>query len=104
MRTVRLAEGVTAGDQRHGFLVVHGHAAEGLADVLRCQQRIGVAVGAFGVHVDKAHLHGGKRLLQLAIARVALIVEELFLGAPVDEVGLPVVGASAGKAEGLEAH
>src|SRR5260221_10048861 len=31
--TVGLAEGVTAGDQRDGFFVVHRHAGEGLADV-----------------------------------------------------------------------
>ena len=30
---VALAEGVPAGDQRDGLLVVHGHAREGLADV-----------------------------------------------------------------------
>ena len=31
---VGLAEGVTAGDQRHGLFVVHRHAEEGFADVL----------------------------------------------------------------------
>src|SRR6476661_4156854 len=29
---MRLAEGVAAGDERNGLLVVHRHAAEGLAD------------------------------------------------------------------------
>src|SRR5687768_4099491 len=32
-RAVRLAESVAAGDQRHGLLVVHRHAGEGLANV-----------------------------------------------------------------------
>jgi hypothetical protein len=32
---VHLAEGVTAGHQRDGLFVVHGHAREGLADVMR---------------------------------------------------------------------
>jgi hypothetical protein len=32
-RAVAFAEGVAAGDQRHGFLVVHRHAAESFADV-----------------------------------------------------------------------
>jgi hypothetical protein len=65
---VRLAEGVAAGDQRHGLLVVHRHAREGLAHVAAGGHRVGVAVRAFGVHVDQAHLHGGQRVLQLALA------------------------------------
>src|SRR6185295_1789342 len=32
-RAMRLAEGVAAGDECHGLLVVHRHAREGLADV-----------------------------------------------------------------------
>ncbi len=55
-RAVRLAEGVAAGDERDGFLVVHGHALEGLADILGGRDRIGVAVGTFRVDVDQAHL------------------------------------------------
>ena len=69
-----LAEGVAAGDQRDGFLVVHRHAAEGLADILRRRDRIGVAVRAFGVDVDQAHLHGGQRILQVAAVDVAIRV------------------------------
>ena len=63
---VGLAEGVAAGDQRDGFFVVHRHAAEGVADVVRRRERIGIAVRAFGVDVDQAHLHGGQRILQVA--------------------------------------
>ena len=37
---VGLAEGVAAGDQRDGLLVVHRHPAERLADVDRRGQRI----------------------------------------------------------------
>ena len=55
---VGLAEGVAAGDQRHGLLVIHGHAAERLADVPGRGERIRFAVGAFRIHVDQAHLHG----------------------------------------------
>ena len=69
MCAVRLAEGVAAGNQRHGLFVVHGHAPEGLADVLRGGDRVGLAVGTFRVHVDEAHLHGGERLLELAVVR-----------------------------------
>ena len=32
---VGLAEGVAARDQRHGLFVIHGHAAEGFADIQR---------------------------------------------------------------------
>ena len=43
---VGLAEGVAAGDERHGLLVVHRHAGEGLADVARRGERIRLAVRA----------------------------------------------------------
>ena len=69
---VRLAEGVAAGDQRDGFLVVHRHAAEGVADVVGRGERIGIAVRAFGVDVDQAHLHRGERILQVARVHVAI--------------------------------
>ena len=104
VRAVRLAEGVTAGDERDGLLIVHRHAAERFADVLRGSQRIGIAVGPLGVHVDQAHLHRRQRLLQLPVAAVALVGEELLLGPPVDQIGLPVVRPPAAEAEGLEAH
>ena len=45
-RAVGLAEGVAAGDQGDGLLVVHRHAGEGLADVAGRGERIGVAVRA----------------------------------------------------------
>ena len=59
---VGLAEGVAAGDQRDGLLVVHRHPAERLADVAGRGERVGVAVGALGVDVDQAHLHGAERV------------------------------------------
>ena len=71
---VGLAEGVAAGDQRDGLLVVHRHAAEGLADVAGRRDRIGVAVRAFRVDVDQAHLHGGERILEVAAVDVAIRV------------------------------
>jgi hypothetical protein len=44
-----LAEGVAAGDQGDGLLVVHGHAAEGLADAQgRRELRVRVAAGPSG--------------------------------------------------------
>ena len=55
---VAFAKGVASGRQRHGFFVVHCHAGEGFADVARRRQRVGVAIWAFRIHVDQAHLHG----------------------------------------------
>jgi hypothetical protein len=52
---VALADGVAAGGQGDGFLVVHRHAGEGLAHVVRGLQRIGIAVDALRVDVDQAH-------------------------------------------------
>ena len=100
-----LAERVAAGDQRDRLLVVHRHPAERLADVAGRGQRVGLAVGALGVDVDQAHLDGGERLLELAVAAVALVAQPGLLGTPVDVlVGLPDVGAATAEAEGLEAH
>ncbi len=100
-----LAEGVAAGDEGHGLFVIHGHAREGLADVARRGQRIGLAVGAFRVHVDQAHLHGSQRVLELAVAGVALVAQPGVLAAPIDVlVRFPHVGAAAAETEGLEAH
>ncbi|GEM_PF-1940518 len=106
---VGLAEGVAAGDQRHGFFVVHRHAGEGFTDVTCGGHRIGIAVRAFRVDVDQAHLHCRQRVLQIAVARVAAVwpaaqFQPDLLRTPVDIVRLPGVGAAAGIAEGFEAH
>src|SRR5690606_26046548 len=69
---VGLAQRVATGDQGDGLLVVHAHAAEGLADVVRGQQRVGIAVGAFRVHVDQAHLDRGQRILEVAAVDLAV--------------------------------
>ena len=104
-RAMGLAEGVAAGDQRDGLLVVHRHPHEGFADVFRRGDRVWLAVRSFGIDVDQAHLHGAERMRELALAAVALVAEPRSFGAPVDELlGLPDVLASAGEAEGLEAH
>ena len=103
--TVGLAQRVTACDQRHGFFVVHAHAAKRLADVVCSQNRVGVAVRAFGVDVDQAHLYGCERILELTVAFVALIGQPLFLRAPVHVfLGFPNVHATATETDGLEAH
>ena len=100
-----LAERVTAGDQGDGFLIVHGHARKGLTDVPGRGQWVGVAVRALRIDVDQAHLDGGQGCLQVAVAAVALIGQPLAFGTPVDVfLGLPDVGATAAKAERLEAH
>ena len=65
----------------------------------------GLPFGPLGVDVDQAHLDGAERVLELAVAGVALVAEPGGLRAPVDVlVGLPDVVAAAGEAEGLEAH
>ncbi|CAB4748929.1 unannotated protein [freshwater metagenome] len=101
---MRLAEGVATGDEGDGLDVVHRHAGEGLADIAGRGQRIRVAVGAFGIDVDEAHLDGCKRVREIAIAGVAGIGQPLGLGAPVGLVRLPYVSTTATEAEGLEAH
>src|SRR3989449_9464186 len=102
--TVRLAEGVTARNQRDGFFVVHRHATERLADIPGRRDRIRVAVRAFRIDVDQPHLHGTERTFEVAIARVTFVVQPLVLGAPVHWVRLPDVLTTAAETEGLETH
>ena len=102
--TVGLAEGVAAGDQRDGLLVVHRHPGEGLADVARRGERVRVAVRALGVDVDQPHLDGAEGLVELALAGVALVAQPGVLGTPEDLLGLPDVLAAEAEPEGLEAH
>ncbi len=102
---VGLAEGVAARDERDRLLVVHRHAREGLADVPRGRDRIRIAVRALRVDVDQAHLHRRERILQVAVAGIALVPQPLRLGTPIDVlVRLPGVRAPAAEAEGLEPH
>src|SRR5262245_42710135 len=97
-----LAEAVAAGNQRDGLLIVHGHAEEGLADVLCRGDGIRVAVWPLRIDVDQAHLHGTERLRQLALAAVALIAEPRPFRTPEELLGLPHIGATASEAERLE--
>ena len=107
--------------------------AKVVADVVGRRDRVRVAVRALRVHVDQTHLHRGERVLQIApvdvgtillaamqilvghdhpgiVAGLSLAVAHVTtqpcrLGAPVDVlVRLPGVLATAGEAEGLEAH
>jgi len=70
---VRLAERVSAGDERDGLLVVHRHARERLANILGRSERIRVAVRPFRIDVDQTHLHGGERIGEVTVAAVALV-------------------------------
>ena len=102
---MRLAEGMTAGGQGHGLVIVHGHAGKSLANIARRCERVGVAVRAFGVDIDQAHLHGAERVFKLAVAAVALIAQPFVLGAPVNvQFRFPHILAPAAKAKGLAAH
>ena len=102
---VALAERVSAGHQRHGLLIVHGHSAEGLANVPARGEGIRIAVRPLRVDVDEAHLDCAERIVERPLAGVALIAEPLGLGAPVDvRFRFPDVLAPAAEAEGLEPH
>ena len=59
-RAVCLSEGMTSCNQGYGLFVVHRHALKGFSDVLGCCQGVRVAIGAFGIDVDEAHLDGGQ--------------------------------------------
>src|SRR6202022_4427815 len=70
---VGLAEAVSAGDERNRLLVVHRHALEGLANVDGSGDRIRLAVRPIRIHVNESHLHGGRGILELAVAGGTLI-------------------------------
>ena len=99
------AESVTAGDQRHGLFIIHRHAGKGLADIAAGSDRVGIAVRAFRIDVDQAHLHGCERVFQVAIAAIALIAKPGALGTPIDILfRFPDIGAATGEAESRTAH
>ncbi len=107
---VGLADCVTTGCQGGGFLVIHGHAGEGLAHLPSGLQRVGLTIHAFGVDVDEAHLHGSERVfhrVRLADILVAVVGrrQPFLLGAPIGvDFGMPDILAAEAEAKGLQAH
>jgi len=107
---VALAEGMAAGNQRDGFFIVHSHARKGFAHVTAGGDRIGIAVRAFGVHIDQPHLHGRQRIFKIALARISALGlvagrQPFLFAAPVDVFfRFPDVHAPAGKTEGFKSH
>ena len=101
-----LAEGMAAGDEGDGLLVVHRHAAEGGPDVLGGGQVVAAGVRAFRVDVDQAHVGGAERLNQIAVAGEAhVVIQPGDLATPVHVfVRLPHVRTAAAEADGPEAH
>src|SRR5436190_18641079 len=99
-----LAEGMPARNQRNCFLVVHRHAAERLTDVPRRSDWIGLSVRPFRIHVDQAHLDRAKRIRQLTIAAVAVVIQPLAFRSPEKLLRFPYVLAPAAETESLEAH
>ena len=104
-RTVRLAKGVTTSNERDSLLIIHRHAREGLTNVTRRGEWIRIAVGAFGIDINQAHLHRGKRVFQFAIAGITLVGEPFLFHPPIDVLlRLPNVGTTTAETEGLETH
>ena len=79
---VGLAERVAARDEGHRLLVVHRHASEDLADIPRRSDRVRVAVRAFRVDVNQAHLHGSERIFEFPVTGVALVTQPLVSRSP----------------------
>ncbi len=70
---VGFAKRVPTGNQRDGFFVVHGHAAERFADISGRRDGIRFAIRSFRIYIDQTHLHGTKRILKITVAGVALV-------------------------------
>src|SRR4029079_16550329 len=101
-RAMGFGECVPTGHQSHPLLVAPTHAPEGLANIPRRGDGVGVGIRPFRIHVDETHLHRAERIRQLPIAAVALVTEPRGFGSPVDLLGLPPILASTGKTERLE--
>ena len=99
-----LADRVAADDERNRLLVIHRHAAERFANVLRCKGRVRVAARPLRIHVDQAHVIGAERPLDFPLVGVALVSEPGVLGPPEDLLGLPEVRSPEAEAERLEPH
>src|ERR1044071_3177169 len=52
---VGLAESVSTGNERNGLFVVHRHAGEGLPNIPRRSDGIGLSIGPFRIHIDQSH-------------------------------------------------
>src|SRR5664280_2979696 len=78
-----LTEGVATCNKGHCLLIVHCHATEALSYIPRCSYRIWLAIRAFWVHVNKAHLNCGEGLLQFPIIGVTLISKPITFRTPV---------------------
>ena len=57
VRAVRLTESVTTRDKRHSFRIIHGHSTKCIANIVRRQRWIWVAIGTLWIYVDQAHLN-----------------------------------------------
>ena len=104
-RTVRLSKRVSACDQRHSLLVVHGHAPERLSDVVGRREWVGIAIGAFWVHINQSHLDRTQRILQFTFSLVTLVVQPFCLRAPVNVLfWFPYISTTTGKTKRFETH
>ena len=86
--TVCLTKGVTTGDKRHCFRIIHTHAGKGVADVKGGLQRVRIAVWAFWVHVDQTHLHSSERVFEITLTGIAAVLTTGFFEP--DVFGSPV--------------
>ncbi|MNZ25735.1 hypothetical protein D3C78_429050 [compost metagenome] len=104
---VGLAEGVATGNEGDRLFVIHGHAAEGGADVLGCLHVVAAGVRPFGVDVDQPHVGGAKgcRELTIALDPIGVDPEPGYFITPVDVlIRLPHIRAATTKSEGSKAH
>jgi len=61
------------------LFVVHSHASKSLSDILGRRDRIRIAVRAFWVDIDQAHLDRSEWILEIPVSGVALVVQPLVL-------------------------
>src|ERR1044071_3575709 len=103
---MRLAERMSADDERDRLLVVHRHPGERPPDHVCSSSGIWFAAGPLRVHIDQPHMIGAERSLHLSdgIAAVSFVAEPGVLGPPEDLLGLPDVWPAEAEAEGLEPH
>lgn len=125
-----LAESVATSNQSHSLLVIHGHTAEGSADISAGSDWVRHTVGSLRVDIDQTHVGGGQWILKIALVNVLVLLLMLVgiddtatgntslavrvadivaqpgsLSTPVDGlICLPLVGTATSEAESLDTH
>ena len=100
-----LAKSMTACNESNGFLVVHGHAPEGFANVTSSGNWIRISIWTLRINVNQPHLHGTEGVVKFSVSTVTFVPKPSGFRSPVNVFfRFPDVFSSTCKAIGFQAH